>query len=96
MWATVFVLTVSLAVAKSSPHPRNMHAISLEYLRDHLDEALSLADSGEVMITRDGGSNIVLVSESDWQGLQETLHLLSTPLNADRLKSSIMASREEG
>ena len=70
-----------------------MHALSLEYLRTHLDEAVSLAEVGELIITRDGGCNLVLISESDWRTLQETAHLLSTPLNADRLHQSIETSR---
>ena len=70
-----------------------MHAISLEYLRNHLDEAVTMAEVGELIITRDSGANLVLLSESDWRTLQEIAHLFSTPLNADRLQLSLQTSR---
>lgn len=70
-----------------------MHALSLEYLRTHLDEAVSMAEVGELIITRDAGCNLVMVSESDWRTLQETAHLLSTSINAERLQLSIETSR---
>jgi PHD/YefM family antitoxin component YafN of YafNO toxin-antitoxin module len=72
-----------------------MHAISLEYLRNHLDDAIAMAEVGELIITRDTGCNLVLVSESDWRNLQEITHLLSTPLNTERLQLSIETSRVE-
>lgn len=72
-----------------------MHALSLEYLRTHLDEAVALAEIGELVITRDQGCNLVLVSEADWRTLQETAHLLATPLNAERLQQSLLSVRAE-
>lgn len=75
--------------------PPTMHALSLEYLRTHLDEAVALAEIGELVITRDQGCNLVMVSESDWRMLQETAHLLATPLNAERLQQSLLAARAE-
>ena len=71
-----------------------MHALSLDYLRTHLDEAVSLAEVGEVIVTRDNGENLILINEADWRNLQETAHLLATPLNADRLQQSLQALRE--
>jgi antitoxin YefM len=32
---------------------------------------------------------VVLVSLDDWNAMEETLHLLSTPANAERLRKSI-------
>ena len=72
-----------------------MHALSLEYLRTHLDEAVRLAEIGELVITRDNGSNLVMISEADWRALQETAHLLATPLNAERLQLSLLSMRAE-
>lgn len=72
-----------------------MHALSLEYLRTHLDEAVRLAEVGELVITRDNGSNLVMISEADWRALQETAHLLATPLNAERLQQSLLSMRAE-
>ena len=72
-----------------------MHALSLDYLRTHLDEAVSLTEVGAVIITRDSGDNLILVSESDWRTLQETAHVLATPLNAERLQHSLQLLRDE-
>lgn len=72
-----------------------MHALSLEYLRTHLDEAAALAEIGELVITRNQGCNLVMVSEDYWRMLQETAHLLATPLNAERLQQSLLAARAE-
>jgi antitoxin YefM len=72
-----------------------MASISLDYLRNHVDDAAALADAGEVVITRTAGDNLVLLKEADWRALQETVHLLSTPLNAERLQQSLSQVREE-
>ena len=72
-----------------------MASVSLDYLRTHVDDAAALADAGEVVITRGGGDNLVLLREADWRALQETVHLLSTPLNAERLQESLLRVREE-
>jgi antitoxin YefM len=72
-----------------------MPSISLNYLRTHLDEALALAQAEEVVIACDSGRNMVLVQESDWRAIQETLHLLSSPLNAARLQESLQQVRRE-
>jgi antitoxin YefM len=72
-----------------------MQALSLAYLRNHLDEALSLLDAGEVVITLDSGENAVLIKEADLRALQETLHLLANPLNASRLQASLQQLRAE-
>lgn len=76
-------------------HSLTMHALSLDYLRTHLDEAVTLAEVGELLITRDNGSNMVMISEANWRALQETAHLLATPLNAERLQQSLLSMRAE-
>lgn len=70
-----------------------MHALSLEYLRTHLDEAVTLAEISELLITRDQGDNLVMLSENHWRTLQEMAHLLATPLNTDRLQQSLLSVR---
>ncbi len=72
-----------------------MPTFSLAYLRAHLDEALTQVDVEEVVIARDCGDNLILVKEADWRALQETVHLLSTPLNAERLQQSLQQVRAE-
>jgi antitoxin YefM len=46
-------------------------------------------DRTQVVITRQKSEAVVLVSLEDWNAMEETMHLLSTPTNAERLRSSI-------
>lgn len=46
-------------------------------------------DRAPVVVTRQKGEAVVMVSLSDWNAIEETLHLLSSPANATRLRSSI-------
>jgi antitoxin YefM len=46
-------------------------------------------DRTPVVITRRKAEAVVMVSLSDWNATEETLHLLSTPANAERLRQSI-------
>jgi len=48
-----------------------------------------VADHAPIKITRQRGENVVLVSESDWESMEETLYLLSSPKNAERLLGAI-------
>ena len=48
-----------------------------------------VADHAPVKITRQKAEAVVMVSESDWAGIEETLYLLSSPANAERLLDSI-------
>lgn len=42
-------------------------------------------DHSPVIITREGGAPVVLISLEDYQALEETTYLLSSPANARRL-----------
>jgi antitoxin YefM len=46
-------------------------------------------DSDFTVITRQRGEPVVMVSMSEWNSIQETAHLLSSPRNAERLRASI-------
>jgi len=46
-------------------------------------------DADHTVITRQGGEPVVMVSLSEWNSIQETAHLLSSPKNAARLRDSI-------
>jgi len=48
-----------------------------------------VADHAPVIVTRQRGEAVVLVSQSDWDSMQETLYLLRSPANAKRLLESI-------
>lgn len=68
-----------------------MQAVSYSYARDNLKAVLDRAveDSMPIAITRQRGEGAVIVSESDWASIQETLYLLRSPKNAERLLGSI-------
>ena len=51
-----------------------------------LDEA---ADSHEPIPITGQRSNAVLVSEEDWRGIQETLHLVSIPRMRDSIRKGM-------
>lgn len=48
-----------------------------------------VADHAPVKITRQKAEGVVMVSESDWESMEETLHLMSSPKNAERLLTAI-------
>ncbi|TWS93367.1 type II toxin-antitoxin system Phd/YefM family antitoxin [Reyranella sp. CPCC 100927] len=56
-------------------------------LKDVMDRVVR--DKTPVVITRQKAEAVVMVSLSDWNATEETLHLLSTPANAERLRASI-------
>jgi antitoxin YefM len=41
------------------------------------------------LVTRQNGPSAVLIDKEEFDGIMETLHLLSTPANAERLRQSI-------
>ena len=68
-----------------------MQAISYSFARDNLKAVLDkvVADRAPVAIARQRGEGAVLVSESEWASIEETLHLLSSPRNAERLLDAV-------
>lgn len=42
-----------------------------------------------ITITRQGGESIIMISESEFNAINETAHLMSSPKNAERLLESI-------
>ena len=42
-----------------------------------------------LVVTRQNARSVVMVSEEDYEGLMETVHLLRSPANAQRLLESI-------
>jgi antitoxin YefM len=50
-----------------------------------------------LLITRQGGEPVVMISLSEYESLDETAYLLSNPVNARRLRNSIeQLDRGEG
>jgi antitoxin YefM len=68
-----------------------MHAISYSEARENLKSVIDkvVADRAPIAITRQRGEGAVLVSESDWASIEETLYLLRSPANAERLLEAV-------
>ena len=68
-----------------------MQAISYSEARENLKSVIDrvVADHAPIAITRQRGEGAVLVSESDWASIEETLYLLRSPANARELLASI-------
>jgi len=68
-----------------------MQTFSVSAARANLKAVLDhvVADKAPVQITRPRGEDVVMISQSEWEGLQETLHLLSSPANARHLLDGI-------
>ena len=56
-------------------------------LATHLDKIEE--DRVELIVTRQNRTPSVIMLLSEWEGMKETLHLLSTKANAERLLSAI-------
>ena len=63
-------------------------------LKDVMDRVVD--DSDFTVITRQRGEAVVMVSLSEWNSIQETAHVLSSPRNARRLRESIAELENEG
>lgn len=50
-------------------------------------------DHAPTVVTRVSGDHVVMLSLSDYNSMQETMHLLSSPKNASRLLDSIAQLR---
>ena len=68
-----------------------MNVLSYSDTRANLKEVMDrvVQDRAPVVITRQKAEAVVMVSLADWNAMEETLHLLSTPANAERLRSAI-------
>lgn len=70
-----------------------MTATTLTRARENLGQLISDVNDSSVpvIITSDDGKNAVLVSEEDWNSMQETLYLYSIP----RMVESLIEARQE-
>lgn len=68
-----------------------MSHVTFTDLRNNLATHLAKVetDRAELVVTRQNHEPVVIVPLSEWEGMKETLHLLSTPRNAQRLQDSI-------
>lgn len=56
-------------------------------LKDVMDRVV--ADHAPVVISRQKAPAVVMVSLADWNAMEETMHLVSSPANAARLMESL-------
>jgi len=68
-----------------------MQTISYSEAREKLKAMIDkvVADRAPIAITRQRGEGAVLVSESEWASIEETLYLLRSPKNAERLLEAV-------
>jgi antitoxin YefM len=68
-----------------------MQSLSVSETRANLKSVLDrvVADKAPIAITRQKGEGVVMISQSEWESIEETLYLLRSPKNAKRLLESI-------
>jgi antitoxin YefM len=68
----------------------NMDSLSISETRANLKAVMDRVVADRVPVTiRRRGENVVMVSQSEWEGMAETLYLLRSPANAKNLLESI-------
>lgn len=73
-----------------------MDVLTYSDLRANLKAVMDrvVGDRTHVVVTRQRAEAVVMVSLGDWNAMQETMHLLSTPNNAAHLRASIRELEE--
>ena len=68
-----------------------MAHVSYSELRTNLASCMEKVcdDRAPLVVTRQNARSVVIMSEQDYEGLMETVHLLKSPANAARLLRSI-------
>ena len=68
-----------------------MDVLSYSDTRANLKQVMDrvVEDRTPVVITRQKAEAVVMVSLADWNAMEETLHLLSSPSNAERLRDAV-------
>ncbi|USU07419.1 type II toxin-antitoxin system prevent-host-death family antitoxin [Sphingomonadaceae bacterium OTU29MARTA1] len=68
-----------------------MQSVTYSEARENLKKVMdkAVADRAPVLITRQRGENVVMISADEWAGMEETLHLMASPANAKRLIDGI-------
>jgi len=68
-----------------------MDVISYSDTRAHLKDVMDrvVSDRAPVVISRQKAESVVMVSLSDWNAIEESMHLLSTEANRNRLLEAV-------
>jgi antitoxin YefM len=75
-----------------------MGHVTFTELRQHMASYFDRVaeDREPLVVTRGGKGNVVVMSEAEFAGWQETVHLLSSPKNAERLVAALHQARAGG
>ena len=68
-----------------------MKLLNYTEARNGLAEAMkhTVDNRDPITITRNGLGAVVMIAEEEYRSMQETLHLLSTPANAERIRRGL-------
>lgn len=68
-----------------------MQSLSISEARANMKTLVDrvVADKAPVAITRQKGEGVVMISQSEWSSIEETLYLLQSPRNAERLLEAV-------
>jgi antitoxin YefM len=75
--------------------PKTSHVSYTEFrerLAAYMDQVWE--DRAPLHVTRQGGRAVVVISEEEFEGWMETVHLLRSPANARRLLTSIASAND--
>ena len=68
-----------------------MHVVTYTKARQNFAEIMKSANKSHTPyhVTQKSGDDVVIVSKADFDAIQETMHLLTSPVNAQRLNDSV-------
>jgi antitoxin YefM len=68
-----------------------MQTLTVTETRANLKAVLDrvVADKAPIQIVRPKGEGVVMISQSEWEGMQETMHMMASPRNAERLLAAV-------
>ncbi|OSQ38395.1 type II toxin-antitoxin system Phd/YefM family antitoxin [Thalassospira mesophila] len=68
-----------------------MHVLTYSRARQNFADLMKTAntDHTPIHITQKSGDDVVIISKADFDSMLETMHLLSSPQNAQRLNTAI-------
>lgn len=75
-----------------------METMTYSYTRQHFADVMDRVndDRAPVLVTRQQGKPVVMMSLDDFNALEETAYLLRSPVNAQRLIESVTQLRSGG
>ena len=65
-----------------------------QHLKSFLDKVIT--EHSPLFVTRANGEDVVVISKSDYESMQETFYLLKSPRNAARLLDGIQEFERSG